>query len=207
MKYLWLLIVLTACPAAEASKLAAPRGLDLFVQTAGDTARGVFHWTAVTGATSYKFTVTASLGTWRWVMETRPGTLTGAFTAVNSVVDSADFVVCVRGYNATDSSAAGCSVPRRYRRPLGPAPLVIWDSLKVASVQVTGAWCASWTDSLNVWPYDELGCVPLAWHPEKRQLLAKDRAGCVRSCPIVWSVKADPKGRWCDWALVDCWRV
>lgn len=157
MRYLWLLIILAACPDARASKPAAPVNVEVHVvpgdetlattlQGTLDTAKVSSHWECVQcRATSYLLTATAVTwggGVWNGlpvnlsvpgvqVSPSMPG-LVNIFKATNATADSAEFVVCVRSVNAVGESNPKCSAPKRWRRPPSPPSNVVIDTITLS---------------------------------------------------------------------------
>ena len=210
MRYLWLL-ALWGCTKADAAKPAPPKSVALMLQVSGDSVFGGFHWVGVSGITRYRYEITASSGTWLYRFGA-DSTLRGAFIAKASpgstaILDSTYFTVCVKSYSATDSSAFTCTVPKRPRRPPAPPPLVIWDSLRIASIQITGSACMVplLPDSLRWMNYEfnALTCPPVAWFAERRQIIARDTQGCVRTCPFTGSMLDNPVGKYCGWVKLN----
>lgn len=131
MRPIALLALLIACtPASAEPRPKVPRP-DAIVTAAGDTAKLFASWPIVRAATGYLVTgtVTASNGTWTGIPTNLSQTArTVAITAISTTADSGTFVVCVRAFHASDTSAAGCSAPKVWRRRLVP-PTVTIDSV------------------------------------------------------------------------------
>lgn len=212
LRPLLLLGLAVGCTTADAAKPLPPRSVELTLQASGDSALGGFHWLPAQGATSYRWIITASAGTWIYRYGTDSLTLRGAVivrapSGSAVVLDSTYFTACVKSLNASDSSAYACTAPKRPRRPPAPPPLVVWDSLKIASVQFTASFCdATQTpDSLRWVNYnlDALTCPPVAWFAGRSQLIARDAKDCVRTCPYTGSMLENPKVQWCGWVLLN----
>lgn len=182
MRHCWLLLLLWGCPAADAKAPDSPSAT-VTLQAVGDTAKGFFSWSAVRGATNYRYWVTVANtnGTWTGLpFAVSTAALSASFKASSTTADSADFLVCMRSYTATDSSVAGCSAMRHWKRPLG-VPVVIWDSLKVSSIQKTAGHCRKWMLDPKWWD----GPCPLAaWEPQVDEFMAYDNQGTVRVCYV-----------------------
>jgi hypothetical protein len=124
-----------ACTPASGAP-APPREVTFALVAAGDTARLVGSWPSVRGATGYLVTVTASATNGAWTG--LPAGLAQAgrtvtVVAISSAADSGTFVLCVRAANPADTSAAGCSAARTWRRKLVP-PVPVIDSLVALEV-------------------------------------------------------------------------
>lgn len=188
----WLLVALLGCPAGEAppppSKPLAPRMVSFAqLQTSTDTVRGWFKWVAPdTSIHEYNVVVSASHGTWGVVLALDTLKTRGMVIALPQTPgDTSSFTVCVRSVRGADISAATCTGPKKPTRPLPAPPLVVWDSLKIASIQTTG-----WNDDSTQVQYIAVQ--------------VGNGFRCVRSCPAPQVFPQDTAKVYCAWALLGC---